>query len=90
MYQRHSSINELGEQERDVAKYWNKSKLKIALLGIENQTVEDKSMPLRVIGYDGAAYRNQIKPKGKKGRRRRRSFGNTSMTIALTYSKFRL
>lgn len=49
------------EQERDVAKYWRRSKLQIAVLGIENQTSEDEAMPIRVIGYDGAAYRNQIK-----------------------------
>ena len=65
----------LREQERDVAKYWHKNKFKIAMLGLENQTNQDKSMPLRVIGYDGAAYRNQIKAKhskGKKGKRRRK------------------
>ena len=51
-----------------------KNKFKIAMLGLENQTNQDRSMPLRVIGYDGAAYRNQIKAKhskGKKGKRRR-------------------
>lgn len=56
----------LREQERDVAKYWNKSRVQIALLGIENQTEADKTMPVRIIGYDGAAYRNQIK-KNEKG-----------------------
>ena len=60
------------EQERDVAKYWQKNKLKIAMLGIENQTGQDKSMPLRVIGYDGAAYRNQIKTKSSKSKKEKR------------------
>lgn len=56
----------LREQERDVSKYWRRHKLRIALVGFENQTQEDKDMPLRVIGYDGAAYRNQIKSGSKE------------------------
>ncbi len=77
------------EQERDVAKYWRRSKFKIAMLGIENQTAQDKSMPLRVIGYDGAAYRNQIKaksPKGKKGKHRRRKKGHYYPVITIVLS----
>ena len=53
------------EQERDVAKFWKKHELRIALLGLENQEKEDPDMPLRVIGYDGAAYRDQIRRKEK-------------------------
>ncbi len=34
--------------------------VRIALLGIENQTSYDRDMPLRVIGYDGAAYRAEL------------------------------
>lgn len=50
------------EQERDIAKYWKqgRSNIRISLLGIENQTSVDADMPLRVIGYDGAAYRSQL------------------------------
>ena len=53
------------EQDRDVAKYWlaengKKINIRIALFGAENQTKYDPHMPLRVIGYDGAAYRAQI------------------------------
>ncbi len=56
-------------QDRDVAKYWNKSKINMAFLGLENQTGPDKLMPFRVFGYDGAEYvkqsrrenRNEIK-----------------------------
>lgn len=49
------------EQERDVAKYWKDgSNIRIALLGLENQTLVDKDMPLRIISYDGAAYRAQL------------------------------
>lgn len=50
----------LHEQERDLAKYWSRAKLKIALFGLENQSVVDKMMPFRVIGYDGASYRAQL------------------------------
>lgn len=55
---------EIHEQERDVAKYWrNGSRIRIALLGLENQTLVDKDMPLRIISYDGAAYRAQLQEK---------------------------
>lgn len=50
----------LREQERDVSKYWKQNNICITFLGMENQTKADKDMPIRVIGYDGAAYRNQI------------------------------
>ena len=51
---------QLHEEERDVAKYWKESEISIALYGVENQTVPDRDMPLRVIGYDGASYRRQL------------------------------
>jgi len=50
----------LHEQERDVAKYWKNGKICIALYGLENQTQADSEMPLRVIGYDGASYKEQL------------------------------
>lgn len=58
------------EQDRDVAKYWiaeseARIRVRLAFLGIENQTEYDKDMPLRVIGYDGAAYRAEL---GQKDR----------------------
>lgn len=54
----------LHEQERDVSKYWKKQKIHMALFGIENQTDIEKNMPFRVIGYDGAAYRQQLLQRG--------------------------
>ena len=53
----------LYSQTRDVAKYWKKGNtlIKIARFGIENQSTIDKDMPLRMISYDGAAYRWQVK-----------------------------
>ena len=48
------------EIERDVAKRWTKSNIRIACVGLENQTEADADMPLRVFGYDGAEYRAQL------------------------------
>lgn len=50
----------LHEEERDVAKLWKNKNIEIAIFGIENQTRIDKKMPLRVISYDGAAYKKQL------------------------------
>ena len=50
----------LHEQERDTAKFWIAKNIRIALIGLENQTDTDDDMVLRVISYDGAAYREQI------------------------------
>lgn len=49
----------LHEQERDVAKFWKNGDIRIALCGLENQSKPDRDMVLRVIGYDGAAYKEQ-------------------------------
>ena len=57
-------------QERDTAKYWNNGKIRIAVVGLENQTAVDADMPLRVIGYDGAAYRDQLNRKDNGERNR--------------------
>lgn len=48
------------EIERDVAKRWKKGSLRIACIGLENQTEPDPDMPLRIYGYDGAEYRAQL------------------------------
>ena len=58
----------LHEQERDVAKLWKNGNIKIALYGLENQTQVDKDMPLRIMGYDGAYYRQQLLGKDTKER----------------------
>ena len=55
----------LHEEERDVAKYWKKENLAIAFFGIENQVKAEKTMPFRIIGYDGASYRSQLLKKRK-------------------------
>ena len=61
---------ELKEQERDVVKFWKEGNVRIALFGVENQTEIDPDMPLRVIGYDGAAYTAQVHEKNNKQRKR--------------------
>ena len=58
----------LHEQERDVAKYWKNGEIRIAFYGLENQTAVDPDMPLRVLSYDGAAYRSQLNLEGNPKR----------------------
>ncbi len=59
---------DIHSQERDVAKFWKDGLIQIALIGLENQTDPDPDMPLRIISYDGAAYKEQL-IKRKKGKR---------------------
>ena len=56
----------LREQERDVSKLWTPEEIVISLIGFENQTRIDRDMPLRVLGYEGADYRNQMSAKGDR------------------------
>ena len=53
------------EQERDVAKWWKHATVRIAFLGLENQTNVDREICFRLYGYDGAAYRSQYGEKQK-------------------------
>lgn len=62
-YRSHRGKKKLREQERDVAKLWRKNKIRIAFLGLENQSDVDARMPLRVMSYDGAAYRDEMNSK---------------------------
>lgn len=50
----------LHEIDRDVAKRWKCGNLRLACIGVENQTSSDPDMPLRVIAYDGMEYRAQL------------------------------
>ena len=49
-------------QERDVAKFWTKHNIKLALFGLENQAAADYQMPLRLYSYNGASYKAQLIP----------------------------
>lgn len=55
-----AEAGKLHEQERDVAKYWQDGNVLVAICGLENQTAEEKYMPLRAFSYDGASYRRQL------------------------------
>ena len=56
----YSSTGEIHEQERDTVKLWTKGGVIFCLLGLENQSSIDKTMPVRVAGYEGGDYRVQI------------------------------
>ncbi len=58
MYKADDKIREV---ERDVAKRWVKNNIRIACIGLENQTKADPYMPLRVMGYDGVEYQTQLR-----------------------------
>jgi len=76
----------LREQERDVAKYWNRVNFRIALFGLENETEQEDDMPLRFMGYDGAAYRDQLYyVKDGDGKRRRNDNPRYAVVTLLLY-----
>lgn len=49
------------ELERDIAKQWMDNDVRISLIGLENQSIPEDDMPIRIIGYDGVSYRDQIR-----------------------------
>ena len=56
----------LRSQDRDIAKFWESQNIRFALFGLENQSVPNTMMPLRIYSYNGASYKAQIissKPK---------------------------
>lgn len=55
-----AETGELAAQYRDVLKAYHNNHLCIFSLGIENQSSIDKNMPVRIMGYDYAAYRALI------------------------------
>ena len=70
-------------KDRDVAKYWQNSRINIAVFGFENQTVPDKLMPLRVISYDGIEYGRQT----KKRYRYKTKYPVITLVLYLGYKK---
>lgn len=56
----HDTSDKTRGLDRDIAKYWKKGNVYIALCGLENQTRAEKYMPFRLIGYDGISYRDQL------------------------------
>ncbi|MCR5609584.1 MAG: Rpn family recombination-promoting nuclease/putative transposase [Lachnospiraceae bacterium] len=62
-----SVAGNLNNQYRDVFKYFHKQGYIIAGCGIENQSSIDWFMPIRIMGYDYASYRKQVKNYIEKG-----------------------
>ena len=87
----YKASGELREQERDVAKFWNGIGCRIALIGTENETDPTDDMPLRVIGYDGAAYRDQIRyvtdEAGKRHKLRTRKYPVVTLVLYFGYKR---
>lgn len=55
---------EIHQEERDVSKVLKGKNVHIAFIGFEHQTDVDSKEALRVIAYDGAAYKRQLLVKG--------------------------
>lgn len=76
----------LREQERDTAKYWRKHNIRISLFGLENETEPESDMPIRVFGYDGASYRDQLfYVKGEDGKYRKNNNPRYPVATAVLY-----
>lgn len=86
-YSVYKADGDLHQQERDIAKYWSKGNVEIALYGLENQAQEDPDMTLRLPSYDGAGYRAQMlrDPKDEKGHRIKRNPRYPVVTLVLYY-----
>ena len=83
----------LHEQERDTAKFWMspqgletpRGNIRIAFIGLENQTEPDEDITLRVIGYDGAAYRDQ--PNHDKAGKPKERYPVVTLVLYFGYEK---
>ena len=69
------------EQGRDVSKFWKNGEIRISILGIENQTVQDADMPLRVISYDGASYKQQLLDKADKNKKQKKRYPVATLVL---------
>ena len=63
------------EQVRDVAKFWKSKGVCLAMLGLESEAAPNRFMPLRVLSYDGGAYRDQLSKAGARGGKKRERRG---------------
>ena len=63
------------EQMRDVAKFWKSKGVCLAMLGLESEAAPNRFMPLRVLSYDGGAYRDQLSEAGARGGKKRKRKG---------------
>jgi len=75
------------EIERDVAKRWMKQDIRIACVGLENQTDIDPDMPIRVIGYDGAEYRAELNATDAEGNPKKERYPVVTLVLYFGYEK---
>lgn len=75
------------EIERDVAKRWIRQNIRIACVGLENQTDVDPDMPIRVIGYDGAEYRAELSAKMPDGTDSKDRYPVVTLVLYFGYKK---
>ena len=75
----------LREQERDTVKPWQHGQIQIAYVGFENESASQQDMPLRVLGYDGASYRDQIHYVTDKDGSRRKVVTPTPVVTIVLY-----
>lgn len=62
-----SDAGKLQDQRRDTLKnYQDKVSFIIASFGIENQSGYDRTMPVRILGYDSASYKAQVEQKRRR------------------------
>lgn len=61
-YSNYTANGKIRDQERDIVKFWKNNGISIATIGFENESAEDRDMPLRILNYDGAFYRAQFSP----------------------------
>lgn len=74
----------LRPQYRDIHKFWKNCEIRLAYVGMENESEPEDDMPFRTIGYDGAAYRDQIGYyTDGSGKRRRSSERYPVITLVL-------
>ena len=59
---------DIHENLRDVCKEWKKGDVRLCILGLENQSYICRTMPVRVLGYDYAAYCEEIKEHKEKNK----------------------
>ena len=57
----YSEAEKLYLQDRDITKIWRSCGIRLALLGIENQTTQDPNMVIRAMCYDAASYHAQVR-----------------------------
>ena len=59
-YNAYKADGKIRDIDRDVAKRWIWSCIRMACFGFENQSGIDRDEVIRIYGYDGAEYRSQL------------------------------